>query len=93
LATEFCFYGWKVWSQRGIITTKEEGSKNAYQSYATNDSSNSGDEVEIAIDLFNIIGIFQVIFASTPTTSTSIFEPSTRFYVEILHILATPTNH
>jgi Zn-dependent membrane protease YugP len=62
--------------------TKKEGVKNAYQSYATKNSSNSGDEVEVATNLLNIVGSFQIIFAPTPTTLMGPFEPST-FYVEI----------
>jgi hypothetical protein len=76
-----------------FITTKEKGSENAYQLDATKDSNNSGDEVEATSDLLNIVGIFQVILAPIRTTSTSPFEPFTHFYVEMPHILATPTNN
>jgi hypothetical protein len=53
---------------------KEEGVENAYQSNATN-FSNSGDKVEVAIDLLNITNIFQAIPNLAPTTSTNASEP------------------
>jgi hypothetical protein len=45
-------------------------------------SSKSGNEVEVATNLLNIVGNFQIIFAPAPTTLVGPFEPSS-FYVEI----------
>jgi hypothetical protein len=41
----------------------------------------------------NITGTFQVVFNPIPTTSTSPFEPSSHFYVEMPQSFATPTNN
>jgi hypothetical protein len=62
---------------------EEEESENAYQPYAIEDSSNNGDEVEVATNLLNIVGTFQIIYSLVPTTLMGPFEPSTHFYVEI----------
>jgi len=71
---------------------KEEGAENAYQSNATN-FSNSGDKVEVAIDLLNITNIFQAILNLAPTTSTNASEPDIFFYVEMPQSPTTPTNN
>ncbi len=64
-----------------FITIEKEGVENAYQSNATKDSTNNGDEIEVAIDLLNIVGNFQVVLTHVPTTSTSPSKPSACFYV------------
>jgi hypothetical protein len=72
---------------------EEEGAENAYQSNATINSNNNGDEVEVAIDLLNIAGTFQAIFTPTPSTLVGPFELSPRFYVEMPPNPPTPTNN
>jgi hypothetical protein len=41
----------------------------------------------------NIIGTFQANFDPIPTTSTSPFEPSSHFYVEMPQSFVTPINY
>jgi hypothetical protein len=77
----------------GVHCNRRRGAKNAYQSDVTKDFSNSGDEAEVAIDLLNIAGNFQVVPTPTPTTSTSPSKPFARFYVEMPFSPPTPTNN
>ncbi len=43
--------------------------------------------------MLNIVSIFQAVLDPIPTTSTSPFEPSSHFYVEMPQSFATPTNN
>jgi len=43
--------------------------------------------------LLNIISIFEAIPTPIPPTSTSPFEPSIRFHVEMPHSAPAPTNY
>jgi hypothetical protein len=71
---------------------KEEGIENAYQSYATKNSNKNGNEVEVATNLLNIVGNFQIIFAFAPTILVGPFEPSS-FYVKIPLKAPTPIDN
>jgi hypothetical protein len=61
-----------------FIVVEEEGTKIAYQSHVTN-STNNGDEAEVATDLLNITNTFQAIPNPIPTTSTNASKPTTCF--------------
>jgi hypothetical protein len=47
-----------------LFTTTEKDCENSYPGYATNQTNNNGDEFEakVAINLLNIVGIFQAMF-------------------------------
>jgi hypothetical protein len=53
-------------------------------------SSNNGDEVEVAINLSNIASTFKVVPNLALTTSINAFEPIVRFYVEMPQNPTTP---
>jgi hypothetical protein len=59
-----------------FTTTKEKIHENSYQSIATPDeSSKSGDESKVTTKLLNIVIIFQLVHATTPTTFECPFSP------------------
>jgi len=76
-----------------FITTKKENCENSYQSNVTNEFNNNGDEVKVAIEMLNIVGIFQPMSTTIPICKCS-SSPTTDYYVEMSHISTTPkTNH
>ncbi len=76
-----------------FIIIEEERAKNAYQSSAIENSNNSRDQAKVAIHLLNIVGVFQVILELAPIASTSPYEPSVCFYVEMPISPPTPINN
>ncbi len=76
-----------------FTTIEEEGEKNTYQSDAAKDFNNNRDQAKTSIDLLNIVGTFQAIFAPAPIAPTSPFKPYVRFYAEMPLNPPTPTNN
>jgi hypothetical protein len=75
-----------------FIIIEKEDNENSYQSNVTNESNNNGDEVKATIEMLNIVGIFQLMSTTIPTSECS-SSPTIDYYVKMPYIFTTPTNN